>query len=82
MPDSAGLSAHACELAVGVIQKIRQNQQQCRQIRPAIATRYESCRGGQTNGQSQTRQMVGSNPAIDERRNQAARQTGVPGAGC
>ena len=79
MPDPAALAAHARQLAVGVIQKIRQNQQQRRQIRPAIGPGQKRRRGRQAHRQAHRGQMIGRDPAVIERRDQAARQSASQG---
>ncbi len=78
MSYAAGLAADACQFAVGVIEKIRQDQQHRAQVRPAVGSRNKRYRGSNAESQTYGRQVVRGDRAVFERRDQTARQTRIP----
>jgi hypothetical protein len=79
MTDPAGLAADPCQLTVGVVEEIRQDEQQGAHVRPAVGTRQERCRGGEAESEANSRQVIGRGPGVLQWRDQAARQPRIPG---
>ncbi len=79
MSEAAGLAADPGQLAIGVVQEIRQDQQQGRHVRPAVGAGQEGRGPRQSHEQTHAGQVIRGNPGILEGRDQLASETGVPG---